>query len=103
MDTSELTQLILQVVASIPPGKVASYGQVARLCGYSGYSRYVGTVLKRLPSGTTLPWHRVINSRGKIAFSVGSEAYSKQCSLLAKEGANTENGKISMRIYGWSV
>ena len=102
MDTSELKQLILQVVASIPPGKVASYGQVARLCGYSGYARYVGSVLKRLPGSTTLPWHRVINSRGKIAFPIGSEAYSQQYSLLAKDGVNFKNGKISMCIYGWS-
>lgn len=95
--------MILQIVASIPQGKVASYGQVARLCGYSGYGRFVGSVLKRLPDSTTLPWHRVINGRGEIAFPIGSEAYVKQLSLLFKEGVNSENGKISMRVYGWSV
>jgi len=103
MDTLELRQSILHIVASIPQGKVASYGQVARLCGYSGYARYVGMVLKQLPSGTTLPWHRVINSRGEIVFPIGSEAHSKPHSLLVKEGVNSENGRISMRIYGWSA
>ena len=103
VDSSELRQLILNIVASIPQGKVASYGQVARLCGYSSYARYVGTVLKSLPENTKLPWHRVINSRGEIAFPMGSEKHSKQSSLLSKEGINFENGKISMRIYGWSV
>ena len=103
VDRSELRQLILQIVASIPPGKVISYGHVAKLCGYSSYARYVGTVLKQLPKDTTLPWYRVINSRGEIAFPVGSEAYHRQYSLLAKEGVSFENGKIPLRIYGWSV
>jgi len=103
MDTSELRQIILHIVASIPQGKVASYGQVARLCGYSGYARYVGSVLKQLPSSTALPWHRVINGKGEISFPMGSDAYIKQLSLLAKEGVNSENGKISMQLYGWSV
>lgn len=103
IDTSELKQIIMQIVASIPQGKVASYGQVARLCGYSGYGRYVGSVLKRLPSSTTLPWHRVINARGEISFPIGSEAHIKQLSLLFKEGVDSKNGKVSMQIYGWSV
>ena len=101
MDTSELKQLILQTVASIPRAKVASYGQIARLCGYPGYARYVGSVLKQLPKDTTLPWHRVINGKGEIAFPTGSEAYARQYSLLSREGVNFENGKISMRTYGW--
>ena len=102
MDTSELKQLILQTVASIPRGKVASYGQVAGLCGYPGYARYVGSVLKKLPQNTALPWYRVINGKGEIAFPVGSAAYIRQYSLLAREGVNFEKGKIPIRIYGWS-
>ncbi|MCG8316271.1 MAG: MGMT family protein [Pseudomonadales bacterium] len=70
--TSTLRLLIVQTVASIPAGKVASYGTIARLCGYATYARYVGTVLKQLPADTRLPWHRVINSKGEIAFPAGS-------------------------------
>ena len=103
VDRSELRQLILQIVASIPQGKVISYGQIARLCGYSSYARYVGSVLKKLPRDTTLPWHRVVNGKGEIAFATGSEAYVRQYSLLSKEGVNFENGKIPMSTYGWSV
>lgn len=100
IDTSELKQIIMQIVASIPKGRVASYGQVASLCGYSSYGRYVGSVLKQLPNNTTIPWHRVINAKGEIAFPVGSEAYIKQLSLLSKEGIESKNGKISMQKYG---
>ena len=103
MGTSELRQLILQTVASIPQGKVISYGQIAKLCGYSSYARYVGATLKQLPRDTTLPWYRVINGKGEIAFPVGSEAYIRQYSLLSKEGVNFENGKIPMSTYGWLV
>ena len=103
VDGSELKQLILQIVASVPRGKVISYGQVARLCGYSSYARYVGTVLKQLPRNTTLPWYRVINGKGEIAFPVGSESYIRQYSLLAKEGVNFKNGKISLSTYSWLV
>lgn len=91
----------MQVVASIPKGKVTSYGQVAKLCGYPGYGRYVGSVLKQLPQNTTLPWHRVINAKGEISFPIGSEAYLKQLSLLTKDGIESKNGKISVCIYGW--
>ncbi len=103
MDTSELKQLILQTVASIPQGKVTSYGQVARLCGYPGYARYVGTVLKQLPKNTILPWHRVLNAKGEIAFSLDSEAYARQHTLLTQEGIRFENHHVPMRIYGWTV
>lgn len=101
IDTSELKQIIMQIVASIPKGKVTSYGQVAKLCGYSGYGRYVGSVLKQLPHNTTLPWHRVINAKGGISFPADSKAYIKQLSLLSEEGIESKNGKVSMRIYGW--
>ncbi len=103
VDTSELKQLILQTVASIPQGKISSYGQVARLCGYPGYARFVGTVLKQLPKDTTLPWHRVINGKGEIAFPIDSEAYIRQHTLLTQEGIQFENNRVPMRIYGWAV
>lgn len=57
---------ILTVVDLIPRGQVASYGQVARLAGLPQHARLVGYVLKQLDAGADLPWHRVINSQGKI-------------------------------------
>ncbi len=46
---------IIQVVHSIPRGRVATYGQVARLAGFTGYARQVGATLNRLPRDTQLP------------------------------------------------
>lgn len=100
--TSELKQLILQTVASIPKGKVTSYGQVARLCGYPSYARYVGMVLKQLPKDTTIPWHRVMNGKREIAFKVGSEAYLVQQALLIQEGVQFGNDSV-LGVYVWDA
>ncbi|MCY4263437.1 MAG: methylated-DNA--[protein]-cysteine S-methyltransferase [Gammaproteobacteria bacterium] len=98
---------IWQVVHQIPRGKVASYGQVARLADLPGYARYVGYVMKNLPAATTLPWHRVVNFKGQISFPVNSGAYQRQKSRLQKEGIVFTKGKdngaesFSMRRFGW--
>lgn len=101
MKTLELNELIWQIVAAIPYGKVLTYGQVAKLCGFPNHSRYVGTTLKRLPKDTSLPWHRVINAKGEISFPIGSEGYKKQEYLLKNEGINFKMGKLSLVQYGW--
>lgn len=101
MAQDDLKEIIWQVVASIPYGRVASYGQVAQLAGLPGYARYVGTALKNLPSGTELPWHRVINAKGQISFPVDSEAYQRQKSRIEAEGITFEGDKIRLSVYGW--
>lgn len=93
--------MIWQVLAAIPKGKVATYGQIAKLCGYPGYARYVGHTLKQLPQGTALPWHRVINAQGLISFPVGSDAYQIQRGRLEQEGVVFEGEKIRLKRYQW--
>lgn len=92
---------IWQVVNSIPRGKVASYGQVARLAELPGYARFVGHVLKSLPPGSRLPWHRVANSQGRLSFPPGSPQYLRQKGLLEREGVVFINGRFSLRRFGW--
>ncbi|VTP64626.1 Methylated-DNA--protein-cysteine methyltransferase, constitutive [Leclercia adecarboxylata] len=62
-------QRVWQIVASIPEGSVTTYGEVARLAGSPRAARQVGGVLKRLPEGSTLPWHRVVNRHGAISLT----------------------------------
>lgn len=62
-------QRVWQIVASIPEGFVTTYGDVARLAGSPRAARQVGGVLKRLPEGSTLPWHRVVNRHGAISLT----------------------------------
>ena len=98
---SELDEIIWQVVAAIPIGKVMTYGQIAKQCGYPGYARYVGSSLKKLPEDSSLPWHRVINAQGEITFPPDSETYQKQKSLLQQEGVQFQGKRIRLSIYGW--
>ncbi len=103
MSTLDINELIWQVVARIPPGKVATYGQVAALAGYPRHARYVGSTLKKLPTGTSLPWHRVINAKGQLSFPTGSKHYKKQRALLLAEGVILINMKVSLRDFAWNA
>ncbi|MDX1748886.1 MAG: methylated-DNA--[protein]-cysteine S-methyltransferase [Methylophaga sp.] len=98
---SELDEIIWQVVAAIPIGKVMTYGQIAKQCGYPGYARYVGSSLKKLPEDSSLPWHRVINTQGEISFPPDSEAYQQQKALLQQEGVQFQGKRIRLSVYGW--
>ncbi len=92
---------IYQTVARIPHGRVASYGQVARAAGMPRAARMVGQALHKLPPGSELPWHRVINARGGISFAAGSERWRRQKELLESEGVVFLNGRVDLEQFGW--
>lgn len=94
---------IWQVVNQIPAGRVATYGQVARMAELPGHARYVGYTMKMLPTGTKLPWHRVVNSRGKLSFPVDSSQYQSQKHKLEAEGVVFIKGRFSLHKYQWDV
>ena len=101
MLNNSLREEIWQLVAAIPRGKVATYGQIARLAGYPGHSRYVGTTLKNLPAGSTLPWFRVLLGNGALAFAPGGEAWQRQKSLLETEGVLFKAMRVPLKQYQW--
>ncbi len=92
---------IFAVINAIPPGQVATYGQVARLAGLPGAARLVGNTLHTLPEGTRLPWHRVINAQGRISLPPDSPSYAEQIARLRAEGVTVENGKLSLAQHQW--
>ena len=67
MGKSTLYPTIFDAVRAIPRGRVATYGQVAAMAGIPGHARLVGYALHTLEEGTDVPWHRVINARGRIS------------------------------------
>lgn len=85
-------QQIWQVISQIPKGKVASYGQVAQQAGLGQAARFVGYVLRQLPSDSQLPWHRVVNAQRTLSLPENSPAYQQQKQRLIAEGI-TFNGK----------
>jgi methylated-DNA-protein-cysteine methyltransferase-like protein len=93
---------VWQVVKGIPRGCVLTYGEVARLAGAGGSARRVSQALRRAPGGMNLPWHRVINSQGKISFPVDSDGYRRQKGLLENEGVVFLQGKTDLKKFGYS-
>ena len=79
-------QRVWQIVAAIPEGYVTTYGDVAKLAGSPRAARQVGGVLKRLPEGSTLPWHRVVKSGGFLAEGFPGGGKKLQRQLLEAEG-----------------
>ena len=95
-------QKIWQVVAAIPPGCVASYGQVADMAGLGRQARYIGKALGKLPAEHAIPWYRVIRSDGQIAFPIGSEKFEEQAQRLKEEGVQVRHGRIHMNTFQWN-
>lgn len=87
---------IWNAVAAIPPGQVASYGEVARRAGLPGRARLVGHALKVAPASLRLPWHRVLNSKGLISLPAGSRGHRRQRTLLEHEGHRFRRGRIDL-------
>lgn len=87
------------VVARIPRGAVATYGQIAELLGIPGRARFVGYALHALPPGTAIPWHRVVSSLGKV--SLPGKSGRTQIALLAGEGLTLPPGGIDLRRRQW--
>src|SRR4051794_32159553 len=79
---------ILAVVAAIPAGRVTTYGAVAQRAGLPRRARLVGKVLSRLPSGSQVPWYRVVAAGGRIAFPDGSPSRKRQIQRLRLEGVD---------------
>ena len=94
---------IWQVVSRIPRGKVATYGQVARLADLPGYARYVGYTMKTLPSDSKMPWFRVVNSKGQLSFPKHSVRYRAQQEKLEAEGIVFSEGKFCLQTYQWEI
>ena len=94
---------IYAVVRRIPPGKVATYGQVAELAGLRGQARQVGYALNALTADSRIPWHRVINAQGKIVLSDAAGSATTQRIRLMREGVVVNaTGRIDLESFRWS-
>ena len=96
---------IYAVVRRVPFGRVTTYGAVARIAGLPGHARQVGYALSALPTGTSVPWHRVINAQGKLSLErVGSSSGTTQRIRLVREGVVVDaGGRVSLARFGWRV
>jgi len=92
---------IINIIQSIPYGKVAMYGQIAAMAGNPRAARQVVRALHTSSEKENLPWHRVINGQGKISLPLGF-GYEEQRTLLESEGVQfDENDRIDFARYLW--
>jgi methylated-DNA-protein-cysteine methyltransferase related protein len=96
-------QRIYALVRAIPPGKVASYGQIAALVA-GCTARMVGYAMAALPGSSNVPWHRVINSQGAVSPRRGGDGGLRQRFLLEKEGLRFNRaGKLDLAAARWDA
>jgi len=102
MEMEGFFQRAYDMVAQIPYGKVATYGQIALYLGYPRAARTVGWALHALPEGTKMPWHRVINSQGRVSTSCLTHSADLQRAMLEEEGILfDERGLVDPALYRW--
>ncbi|NVK73637.1 cysteine methyltransferase [Marinomonas sp. CT5] len=77
---------VLLILSEIPEGECIAYGELAKLAGFPGYARQVGSLMKSLPKDTKLPWYRVINAQHRISFAENTDSYLRQRKKLEQEG-----------------
>jgi methylated-DNA-protein-cysteine methyltransferase-like protein len=96
-------QRVWSVVEQIPHGRLATYGQIADLIGARGFARQVSWALRRLHLPSDVPWHRVVNAKGKISMSPSREGSDwMQRDLLITEGISMDQkGRLPLKRFLW--
>lgn len=92
---------VYAVVRRIPTGRIATYGQVARLAGLGDHARMVGYALAALPARTSVPWHRVLNAQGTVSRRRSGDTMSQRM-RLEREGVHFDaRGRASLTTFAW--
>ncbi|MCB1321242.1 MAG: MGMT family protein [Leptospiraceae bacterium] len=103
-NANDLRNRIVQCIKSIPAGRVASYGQIAKMAGHPRAARQVARVLRQSGRSENLPWHRIINSSGRISLPGRGQVdspYARQKSLLIKEGIKFDaTDRVDFKQFG---
>ncbi|MYL63211.1 DNA methyltransferase [Bacillus hwajinpoensis] len=99
MNVEQFTENVVTIIKKIPPGKVMTYGQIAKCAGSPRGARQVVRILHTMSRKHELPWHRVINAKGEIGLK-SEDGYIDQKMMLEGEGIVFHpNSKIDLTIY----
>lgn len=94
----DFTEACIKQIKSIPYGKVATYGQIAKLAGNPRGARQVSRLLHTMSEKHNLPWHRIINSQGRISLTPPE----RQAERLIAEGVEvTHRDKVDLNTFQW--
>ena len=91
---------MIKIIREIPVGKVATYGQIATLAGNNKAARQISRILHSSSDKYDLPWHRVINSQGRISLRSG-DGLEMQKAMLESEGIQVIADRIDLDEYQW--
>ena len=95
-------EAVWAAVAQVPMGRVASYGQIAWMAGFPRRPRQVGMVLKALPEGSDLPWHRIVSAKGRVSPRGSWWGALVQIERLREEGVEVDaEGNLDLKRFGW--
>ncbi|SCY43636.1 O-6-methylguanine DNA methyltransferase [Butyrivibrio hungatei] len=97
--TDSPTKRIYEAVKKIPKGMVATYADVAEMAGDRKMARAVGNALHKNPDPSTIPCHRVVNSKGELAGEYAFGGAWKQAQILESEGIEITEGKVNLKKY----
>lgn len=101
MKSESFSHRAKEIIKAIPAGQVSTYGQIAAMAGNPRGARGVVWILHSSSKSAKLPWHRVINSKGKISLPHG-DGYEEQRFRLEAEGIQfDERGTINLKRYLW--
>lgn len=103
LEPSKFYEKVIRLILKIPRGRVATYGQIARLAGKPHGSRGVGWILHSSSARRNLPWQRVIGASGKISFPRDIPNFERQRRRLIAEGVEVSfDGKVELPRFQWS-
>ena len=97
---SPFSKRVIKIIQKIPVGRVATYGQIASLAGNNKAARQISRILHSSSGKYDLPWHRVINSQGRISLRSG-DGFEMQKAILESEGIQVIEDKIDLAKFQW--
>lgn len=98
---TEFSKKVIELIKSVPEGKVATYGLIATLAGFPQGARGVGWLLHSCTHAHKLPWQRIIKSGGRLSFPESSPNFITQQLKLEDEGVIIENGRVDLKKFLW--
>ena len=98
----DFTRVVIRIILSIPRGKVSTYGRIGAMAGKPNGARQVVRILHSMSRKYDLPWHRVVNARGRISLR-RYEGYERQKACLLAEGIIfDDNDRIDFGKHLWN-
>ena len=101
MNKSFDKQRLYELLASVPKGRVVTYGRLAEMLGNKHLARAVGNALHKNPDGNKYPCYKVVNSKGELSRGYAFGGISEQKRRLEADGIIVVNDKVDLDKYGY--